>query len=809
MTKIDEIFLRPKKEISQDQIHFQVFSWYAQDFKVENNDEIIDGEIKEDLEYSIYMVGVDEKNNSVSVKVVGFNPYFYVEIPREFSQSDIERLYKYIKNRLYKESYGLVSYGVMLRGKIYPYLGGKKFRFMKLSFKTDKAFIKCKYMFTDTNQDRNPIKLTGIKNQIYEAFSHVSKTETAGWIKIKKYTDNIDNQGTQINITAQSSDIEGEYSTKKIASITILSYDLECLPENTEEFPNPELPGDIICQIGVVLCKYGTDKIQKILFTNRPCSPIEGAVIYVGENEKELLEKYCKMIKEVDPDKIIGYNTWGFDDNYLWKRLKLHNIDVSYFSRISEIEPSLKIKDLSSSAYGNNEFVYMYCPGRETFDMLAAIRRDHKLESYSLDAVSSALMGENKVDLKYSLLFKLLKDGTPDEIAQCGNYCIQDAYLPIKLYLKYNYLPNFVEMAKATFVPLEWLLFRGQQCKVFSLLAKKAREKKLVIPVYKQSGPSFNFKGATVLTANTGIYYEPVAGLDFASLYPSIIIGLNLCYSTYIAYEDTMKYVIENNIPYKTIAWDELCEEIKEPIHFSFSFVQYDDDKRNILKNGVRGILGEILLELWDGRKDTKKLMKAENDPFIKAIYNGKQLAQKTLMNSIYGFTGANKGILPCRPIAACTTATGRDMIKQTSQIAKEEYGAFVVYGDSIPGYEIITVKYKNDIIEPSIAEFADRLSIPWSEYRGFKVNDTEIKNKFCKDIHDSGYLTPTHEGYKPINKIIKHSSTKKLYKIMAEDDNGVIHSVTVTEGHSLIDKDGNLISADKLKIGDNLFKYQ
>src|SRR5690606_15651072 len=129
--------------------------------------------------------------------------------------------------------------------------------------------------------------------------------------------------------------------------------------------------------------------------------------------------------------------------------------------RINNMETKLIKKELTSNAYGNNEFNYLFVPGRETFDMLIAVRREHKLESYSLNFVGKHFLKENKRDLPYRILFEKLNGG-PDDIAECAAYCIQDSNLTVKLLLKLNMIPNYIEMAKATYVPMEWLLFRGQ-----------------------------------------------------------------------------------------------------------------------------------------------------------------------------------------------------------------------------------------------------------------------------------------------------------------------------------------------------------
>jgi DNA polymerase delta subunit 1 len=847
--EITPIFDRSEKIHTDESVSFQALSWYSADFEKYEPDP----EEEPKKQYEIYVHGVNNLGQSVCLRILNFTPYFYVELPDEWSDMKIDKFYKTIKEKLWKKSYGLIDYNVVSRVKLYPYLAGKKFKFIRLIFSTDQAFTAAKWLFN------KPLKVPGVEHRereysVYESnvnhlnrFCHIREIETTGWITANKLiktepngddTFPGDHTNAQIYACTKWKNVFGPDTPNNpameqnsgIAPLTIFSWDIECLPGNTEKFPNPENNDDIIAQIGIVLAKYGTDHTQKIILTNRDCAPIDGVTIIQAETEKELLINFCELIKIIDPDILTGYNTWGFDDLYLWTRCSLHNVRTSHLTRISRIPAKLQKKELHSNAYGSNAWEYLLCPGRETLDLLVAIRRDHKLDSYRLDRVGEIFVNEKKDDLPYRELFEKLKNGTPEDVAICAKYCVQDSNLVVKIILKLSLIPNFVEMAKATYVPMEWLLFRGQQCKVFSLIVREARKYKYVVPVHKQDRNAVfkKFKGATVIEPMINFYYYPIAGLDFASLYPSIMIAYNMCYSTIITTPEMLEYVQKNNIPYETIEWttdpspDDEDDMVQKTVNHKYHFVQIEDKEGKEIENGTRGLLGIILDRLWKGRKETKKLMKSEKDPFKKEVLNGKQMAQKVTMNSIYGFTGAEKsGILPLKPIASSVTAKGREMIDQTAEWAEEEYGATTVYGDSIPPKELITVQsptgalvrsIKNPI-DISVESFANYIlsSVPWEPYRGFKVGDRSIKNKECKDLdkyNKRKYTTLTHEGYKPIRKVIRHKTNKKLYKIRAKDSNGKIHEVTVTEGHSLIADDGSLVEAEQLKVGQMLKDY-
>ena len=222
-------------------------------------------------------------------------------------------------------------------------------------------------------------------------------------------------------------------------------------------------------------------------------------------------------------------------------------------------------------------------------------------------------------------------------------------------------------MSKATWVPLSFLSERGQQIKVFSQIAKAAREMGFLIPswidsmaVLKKLNPGkteeelTKFEGATVLEAQTGAYFRPIVALDFASLYPSIMMAHNMCYSTLVMdskYDNLPGVVYEQHGPYR--------------------FAQ-----------GAPSLLPKILADLKEFRKQAKKDMKTK--PELASIYNGKQLAYKISMNSVYGFTGALKGMLSCLPIASSVTRRGREMIQTSKEYVEEHFpGAKVRYGDT------------------------------------------------------------------------------------------------------------------------------
>ena len=379
------------------------------------------------------------------------------------------------------------------------------------------------------------------------------------------------------------------------------------------------------------------------------------------------------------PPSTRRYNTTNFDVPYLLQRAEVLGVaDFPFWGRVARSRTRMRDTTFSSKAYGTRDMKEITIEGRVQLDLLTAVQREHKLSSYSLNAVSAHFLGEQKEDVHHSIISDL-QAGTPETRRRLAVYCLKDAYLPQRLLDKLMMLYNFVEMARVTGVPMSYLLTRGQSVKVFSQILRKAAQRGLLVPNMKPAsgggafggngggGPdSGTYEGATVLEAKQGFYRTPVATLDFASLYPSIMMAHNLCYCTLV--------------PPGRVAAMNPDTVTRCPTGDVF------------VKPGLcKGVLPEILEELLSARKRAKADLKAATDPFVKAVLDGRQLALKISANSVYGFTGATVGKMPCLEISATTTAFGRDMIMHTKDLVTKTYtrangypaDCEVIYGDT------------------------------------------------------------------------------------------------------------------------------
>ena len=629
-------------------VSFQVISW--------ESDDIVEDDGRS---FRITLFGRNEEHQSVACHV-HFEPYFFLEIPnhwRDFHVMNLiqEKLPKYLRS-------DVVSVKIVNRKKFMGFTNDQLFRFARIVCKSKEAWKIAYYTLR---------KETKFHNKIYEAnidpilrFIHIQELESSGWVTINEYCE-IATKETSCDLEIQATHWKGLKPLHKdcIGPLVIASFDIETYSEDYS-FPDPESTTNKcpVIQIATTYQRYGEiEPYKRHLITLKTCESWTGNVeVDCAQNEKDLILQWIKSIQTNDPDIVIGYNIWKFDLAYIYKRARRLNIEHMFNMNRYVNEPSKMYNaKFSSSAYGDNEYSMVHSKGRMQIDLLELYKREHKLVKYSLNAVSEHFLGDKKVDMPIKEMFKRYEQGTPEDIQAIGMYCVKDTELPLQLMNKLSNIPNLVEMAKATCVPMNFLIERGQQIKVFSQITKQTRKEDMLVVTFQDGKTDESFVGATVLNAKKGPYMDKVVtGLDFASLYPSIMRAHNLCYNTIVL---DPKYDNMPNIEYETVEWD----------NHKYSFAQ-----------NTQGVLPKLLENLALSRKKAKKDMAQTTDPFMKSVYNSKQLAFKVSMNSIYGFCAAF--MLPCQPISACVTTIGRNMIEKTKNLVEMWYpNSEVIYGDT------------------------------------------------------------------------------------------------------------------------------
>ncbi|KAH9975916.1 DNA polymerase family B-domain-containing protein [Lactifluus volemus] len=716
---------------------------------VESRDAIVFQQVDIDGAYDsmergpqINIFGVTQEGHSVLAHITGFMPYFYIAVPRGFTTDDVHPF----MSELNASVGGVTNIELVQKRSLWGYRGDEIATFMKITVTDPKAVPRVRDECETNFRNLFSGPVTTFESNIPFVLRCMIDVKVVGmnWIEIPpgKYTllkGKDKKSRCQIELFVKCDQFishvpEGEWA--KIAPLRILSFDIECAGRKGV-FPDATI--DPVIQIANMVTRQGENRpFIRNVFTLNTCSHIVGSQVIPFDNEAEMLQKWRDFVEEVDPDLIIGYNIANFDLPYLLDRAKaLKAHQFPYLGRLKNTRTQIKDTHFSSKAFGQRDSKETTIDGRLQLDILQYMQREHKLRSYTLNSVCAQFLGEQKEDVHYSVITEL-QNGTPESRRRLAVYCLKDAYLPQRLMDKLMCFINYTEMARVTGVPFNYLLSRGQSIKVLSQLFRKANDEGYLVPTFKGDGTDEQYEGATVIEPKKGYYDVPIATLDFSSLYPSIMMAHNLCYTTLLDKNTIDRLNLQKDVDY----------------------IQTPNNDFFVKPSRRKGLLPTA---------DLKK----ETDPFKRAVLDGRQLALKISANSVYGFTGATIGKLPCLPISSSVTAYGRQMIEKTKAEVEAEYcianghthNAEVIYGDTTPLWlgseaaDLVTKKFVKPIKLEFEKVYYPYLLINKKRYAGLYWTKSEKYDK----MDSKGIETVRRDNCRLVSTVIETCLHKML----------------------------------------------
>jgi DNA polymerase elongation subunit (family B) len=418
------------------------------------------------------------------------------------------------------------------------------------------------------------------------------------------------------------------------------------------------MPGRIIIDMCVIFRKEFTLSSNKLDFTSSYfiSDSVNSISIDVENNTTKI---YSKNLTGISVGSFIKFDELGFSSN-LYKKGKKFEI-----SEINNEEHSFVINSVEELDLANYKYNW----------------------------------GLAKDDVSPQEIFSLA-NGTDYDRWTVGKYCLADCDNVIWLLLKVDVITDKVEMSNLCDVPLSFLLLRGQGIKLQSYISKKCGEKNTLMPVVKKQKTGGGYEGAHVFTPKTGIYLEdPVACVDYSSLYPSSIISENLSHDSKVW---TKEYDLSNTLIKETGIKDEHGNFKYDNLYdlgYTYVDVKYDTYQYKRLTpkaaakkviNGYKicrfaqfpegkAIMPSILEELLAARKATRKLILSQTDDFMKNVLDKRQLSIKVTANSLYGQMGAITSAFYEADVAASTTAIGRKLLFYGRAIIEECYNDIVI----------------------------------------------------------------------------------------------------------------------------------
>lgn len=324
-------------------------------------------------------------------------------------------------------------------------------------------------------------------------------------------------------------------------------------------------------------------------------------------------------------------------------------------------------------------------PGRLLLNVWRVLRGEAKLQTSSLQTAAQHLLGEI-FPLVPPLSMAQRWRGTLESRKEALKILLRETQCTLRLLDSLNVLPRAAETARMLGLDVLSVLSRGSQYRVEGLLTRAAHHDKMLL-LSPSRAQVASQRGAEciplVMEPRSGFYFDPVVVLDFQSLYPSIIIAYNLCFSTCAGRLEHLQ---------SPTAKLGVLEAYEQP-HYRPEDLSVMPNEAIFLKRSKKpGILPRMLYEILQTRIMVKKALKElqKNDGGASAeararLLDARQFGLKMIANVTYGYTGASfSGRMPCVDLADAIVQTARRTLERAVRwVEREIPGAEVLYGDT------------------------------------------------------------------------------------------------------------------------------
>ncbi|KAH0290427.1 putative DNA polymerase zeta catalytic subunit, partial [Aureobasidium sp. EXF-3399] len=451
-----------------------------------------------------------------------------------------------------------------------------------------------------------------------------------------------------------------------------------------------------------------------------------GVDVEEEDNELDVLNRLVDIVREYDPDILTGYEVHNSSWGYLIERARLQY----EFNLCEELS---RVKSQSHGRFGKDADRWGFehtstirITGRHMINIWRAMRIELNLLQYTMENVVFHLLHKRIPHYSFADLTTWYKSSKPRDLAKALDYLITRVQLDLEILDANELVPRTSEQARLLGVDFFSVFSRGSQFKVESLMFRIAKPESFVLvsPSRKQVGQQNALECLPlVMEPQSAFYNSPLLVLDFQSLYPSVMIAYNYCYSTCLGRITPWRG--QNKMGFTDFKRDPgLLDLVKDKLNISPNGMMYV--KPEMRKSLLAKMLGEIL----ETRVMVKSGMKVDkDDKTLQQLLNNRQLALKLIANVTYGYTSASfSGRMPCSEIADSIVQTGRETLEKAIALihATSKWGAEVVYGDTDSLFVYLKGRSKDEafVIGDEIAKAVT------------DINPRPVKLKFEKVYH-------------------------------------------------------------------------
>ncbi|KAH7078349.1 hypothetical protein FB567DRAFT_133332 [Paraphoma chrysanthemicola] len=401
------------------------------------------------------------------------------------------------------------------------------------------------------------------------------------------------------------------------------------------------------------------------------------------EDELDLINRIVDIVRQFDPDILAGYEVHNSSWGYLIERARMkyeYNL-CDEISRMKSQSHGRFGKDADRWGFTHTSTIRI--TGRHMINIWRAMRGELNLLQYTMENVVFHLLHKRIPHYQYSDLTGWYLSSKPRDLAKVLDHFLNRVQLNLDILDANEIVPRTSEQARLLGVDFFAVISRGSQFKVESTMFRIAKPENfiLVSPSRKQVGQQNALECLPlVMEPQSAFYPSPLLVLDFQSLYPSVMIAYNYCYSTCLG--RIVSWRGRNKMGFMDFKREpQLLELVKDHINIAPNGMMYV--KPEMRKSLLAKMLGEIL----ETRVMVKSGMKQDkDDKTLQQLLNNRQLALKLLANVTYGYTSASfSGRMPCSEIADSIVQTGRETLEKAIALihATGKWGAEVVYGDT------------------------------------------------------------------------------------------------------------------------------
>jgi DNA polymerase delta subunit 1 len=397
-------------------------TYFAYDWATEKS---LEPEVDEDgraevKPFTVYSFGVTDRGETVCVKIKDFKPIIRLRLPESWKNEDVNRFVNFIKKRYLYSAWKKCSAKQLKKFRRFDgFTNNQEFQFLEFQFDDMMTFYRFRKVLTDKVEPRYLDASQRPKNWLLPVYDsdlepmlrmmHTQDILSCGWISIDraKFVKTGKDSKSMYEFEVSYKDVRpASSSVTSQPKLLIASFDLECTNGGDGNFPQYDNPNHTIIQIGCTISAYGQEGlVTRYIATLGSCSDIDGAIVEAYTTEEDMILGFVRFVERSKIHILTGYNIYGFDFRYLYRRAELLEIEEELLEGLSWLSsgPARYVeKQLVSSGLGDNWLYLLEMPGIVTIDIMKVLQGDpsKKLSSWKLDHVAEHFTGQKKDDVK-------------------------------------------------------------------------------------------------------------------------------------------------------------------------------------------------------------------------------------------------------------------------------------------------------------------------------------------------------------------------------------------------------------------------